>query len=161
MKHFPFLILLMFIVSNCNTGDNTKISSSPAPLEAKKPLEIKNKINKTDEKSNIVSGKFYITHEVDSENEMPQSLIYVICQAETTLVAKVLGDAELVEKSQFPNMDIPSNAIDACGSWYAGAGDYFYLIPDKHNMFKVFQGWQDEGQETPGHHWKKVKEIHF
>ncbi|MEY3049430.1 MAG: hypothetical protein RL365_1468 [Bacteroidota bacterium] len=151
----------MFIVSSCNTEDNTKISSSPAPLEAKKPLEIKNKINKTDEKSNIVSCKFYITHEVDSENEMPQSLIYVICQAETTLVAKVIGDAELVEKSQFPDMDIPSNAIDACGSWYAGAGDYFYLVPDKRNMIKVFQGWQDEGQETPGYHWKKVKEIHF
>lgn len=43
----------------------------------------------------------------------------------------------------------------------AGAGDYFYLIPDKRNMLKVFQGWQDEGQETPGYHWKKAKEIHF
>ena len=59
------------------------------------------------------------------------------------------------------DMNIPSNAITACGSWYAGAGDYFYLIPDKRNMLKVFQGWQDEGQETPGYHWKKAKEIHF
>ena len=63
--------------------------------------------------------------------------------------------------AQFSDMDIPSNAITACGSWYAGAGDYFYLIPDKRNMLKVFQGWQDEGQETPGYHWKKAKEIHF
>lgn len=161
MKYFPFLLSLTFIVSSCNSEDNTKIPTPPAPPEAKKTVEVKNKIKKLDKKPTTVSGKFYITHEVDSENEMPQSLIYVICQAETTLVAKVMGDATLVEKSQFPDMDIPSNAIDACGSWYAGAGDYFYLIPDKRNMLKVFQGWQDEEQETPGYHWKKSKEIHF
>jgi hypothetical protein len=161
MKYFSFLLALTFLIASCNLEDNTKIPTPPAPPEAKKPVEVKNKINKTVEKPTTVNGKFYITHEVDSENEMPQSLIYVICQAETTLVAKVMGDATLVEKSQFPDMDIPSNAITACASWYAGAGDYFYLVPDKRNMLKVFQGWQDEGQETPGYHWKKAKEIHF
>lgn len=148
-------------MSSCNSEVNTKTPIPPAPLKAKKPVDEKNKIDKPDEKLNTVSGRFYITHEVDSKSEMPQSIIYVICQAETTLVATVMGDAALIEKSQFSDMDIPSNAITACGSWYAGAGDYFYLIPDKRNMLKVFQGWQDEGQEKPGYHWKKSKEIRF
>ena len=161
MNYYPILLALTLLVYSCSSENNTKIPTPPAPPEAKKPVEAKNKINKPDEKPNPVSGKFYITHETDSESEMPQSVIYVICQAETTLVAKVMGDASLVEKSQFSDMDIPSNAITACGSWYAGAGDYFYLIPDKRNMLKVFQGWQDEGQETPGYHWKKAKEIHL
>lgn len=161
MKYFPFLFTLTLLVYSCNPDDSTKIPAPPAPPEAKKTVEIKNKTDKPDEKTTTISGKFYITHETDSESEMPQSVIYVICQAETTLVAKVMGDAALVERSQFSDMDIPSDAITACGSWYAGAGDYFYLIPDKRNMLKVFQGWQDEGQETPGYHWKKVKEIHF
>ena len=159
MKYFPFLLALTFLIASCNSEDNTKIPSPPAPPESKKPVEAKKKINKPDEKPNTVSGKFYITHETDSESEMPQSVIYVICQAETSLVAKVMRDASLVEKSQFSDMDIPSNAITACGSWYAGAGDYFYLIPDKRNLLKVFQGWQDEEQEDEGFHWEFLQEI--
>ena len=161
MKFFPILLPLAFLVYSCSSEDNTKIPTPPAPHEAKKPIEVKNKINKPDEKPSTVSGKFHITYGVDSELDMPQSVIYVICQAETTFVAKVMGHAELVEKSRFSDMDIPSNAIAACASWWAGAGDNFYLIPDKRNMLKVFQGWQDEEQETPGYHWKKAKEIHF
>lgn len=161
MKYFPFLVAFMLLLYGCNSEDNAKIPTPPAPPEAIKTVEIKNKTDKPDEKPITLSGKFYIMHETDSESEMPQSVIYVICQAETTLVAKVMGDASLVERSQFSDMEIPSNAISACASWYAGAGDYFYLIPDKRNMLKVFQGWQDEEQETPGYHWKKAKEIHF
>ena len=96
MRYFLFLLALTFLIASCNSEDNTKIPTPPAPPEAKKPVEVKNKINKPDEKPTTVSGRFYITHETDSESEMPQSLVYVICQAETTLVAKVMGDAALV-----------------------------------------------------------------
>jgi hypothetical protein len=61
-----------------------------------------------------------------------------------------------IPASNFKQYEIPADAKSACGGWFAGGGDYFYAtITDGKAV--VFQGWQDEGQEDDGYHWKERK----
>ena len=55
-------------------------------------------------------------------------------------------------------MGIPKDALAACGAWYAGSGDYFYIVPAKTRII-VYQGYQQEGQRDYNYNWKKLKEI--
>jgi hypothetical protein len=61
-------------------------------------------------------------------------------------------------RTEYTTHNIPNTAIDACGGWWAGAGDYFYMIEKKQRLL-VYHGWLDEGQEDGSYHWKKVKEF--
>lgn len=58
--------------------------------------------------------------------------------------------------AEYTTYQIPAEATSACGGWYAGGGDYFYTVI-KEGQVKVFYGWQDEGQEDEGYHWKEMK----
>lgn len=94
------------------------------------------------------------------ENDMgnPSSDISLKYNGKIMKLATIMGNASLYEETEFEDKEIPKDAIMACGAWWAGAGDYFYVIPTKKGV-AVYQGWQDEGQEDAGYHWKKLKEY--
>lgn len=94
------------------------------------------------------------------ENDMgnPSSDISLKYNGKIMKLANITGNASLYEKAEFEDKDIPKDALTACGAWWAGAGDYFYVIATKKGV-AVYQGWQDEGQEDDGYHWKKLKEY--
>jgi competence protein ComGC len=94
----------------------------------------------------------------EDQNGNPTSIIQLIQNGRTTQLAVVAGEATLINKNEFKEMSIPTNAISACSSWWGGAGDYFYIIQSNKKII-LYQGWQDESQEDEGYHWKKVKEI--
>lgn len=61
-----------------------------------------------------------------------------------------------IAKSAYKTYEIPDSAIAAGGGWYAGAGDYYYVIMQDGKAV-VFEGWQDESQTEKGYHWKQLK----
>ncbi|OWY20370.1 hypothetical protein C7N43_09710 [Sphingobacteriales bacterium UPWRP_1] len=63
---------------------------------------------------------------------------------------------EKIEKEKYAAMGIPADAIDACGGWYAGGGDYFYVIKRNGNAV-VYRGYLDEEQTDDGYHWSEIK----
>jgi hypothetical protein len=87
----------------------------------------------------------------------PHKIVRVDVDGKTVVLDTVMACNTMTAK-EYASHDIPSSAIDACGGWWAGAGDYFYLI-EKNNRLLVYQGWLDEGQEDESYHWKKVKEF--
>jgi hypothetical protein len=87
----------------------------------------------------------------------PHKIVRVDVDGKTVVIDTVMVCNPIVKK-EYASHEIPANAIDACGGWWAGAGDYFYLI-EKNNQLHVFQGWLDEGQDDESYHWKKVKEF--
>ena len=91
------------------------------------------------------------------EFENPHKIVCVDVDGKTVVLDTVMACNTMTSK-EYASHDIPSSAIDACGGWWAGAGDYFYLI-EKNNRLLVYQGWLDEGQEDQSYHWKKVKEF--
>ena len=47
-------------------------------------------------------------------------------------------------------------AIDACGGWWAGAGDYLYLVSNGDDNYTVMQGEMHEEKETNDYDYKMV-----
>lgn len=113
----------------------------------------------TDQKSNARMSSevnFVITKNESDEN--PTSTIELSANGTISPVMKISGYAELIAKADYKSKEIPENALAACGGWWAGAGDYFYVVMSD-NKLVIYQGWQDEGQTDEGYHWKKMKEI--
>lgn len=60
-----------------------------------------------------------------------------------------------IPKTEYKRYEIPDTAIAACGGWWAGAGDYYYVAMQDGKPV-VFEGWQDESQTEKGYHWKQI-----
>jgi len=100
--------------------------------------------------------KFIIVETMD-EYENPMSEIYVQYKEKKIQIETLHGSASIVDKSEFYS-GVPLTAISACGAWWAGAGDYYYIVPSAKGV-ALYHGWQDEGQEDEGFHWEFLQEI--
>ena len=105
--------------------------------------------------SNAVA-KFIIVEIID-EDDNPTSEIYVQYNEKKILIETLHGNANIVDKSEF-YLGVPKTAISACGAWWAGAGDYYYIVPSVKGV-GLYHGWQDEEQEDEGFHWEFVQEL--
>ena len=114
-------------------------------------VKTKDKVTSTTTSSS--DAKLVIKKGKENENGDPSSIIDVSFNGKMTHIANVAGKATFIDKSEFESMNIPTNALSACASWWGGAGDYFYIIKSDKKI-RIYQGWEDEG-----YHWKKVKEI--
>ncbi len=102
--------------------------------------------------------KFTIKKHPENADGTPSSTVSVVVGKTTVSIAKITGTAEDIVKAEYPSKGIPAKAIAACGAWWAGAGDYFYVIK-KGTSYVVYQGWQSEEQTEKGFHWKQVKTL--
>jgi hypothetical protein len=85
----------------------------------------------------------------------PHYDVYLSADGKETKIKSINGCAEIV-KADYASHEIPADALAACGGWWAGAGDYYYVIM-KDGKPVVYEGWQDEGQKDKGYHWKEFK----
>ena len=93
----------------------------------------------------------------EDKNEVPHSQVFLVVNDQSTKIADITACDE-VTKDGYANFEIPSNAIAACGGWYAGAGDYFYALQVKDSIV-VMQGWQSEEQEDKGFHYEQAAVV--
>lgn len=104
------------------------------------------------------STKFIIKQNPEDANGNPSAEITLSFGKKVRKVSKITGNAELIEKIDYASKGIPKKALSACGAWWAGAGDYFYVVKTD-NQLVVYKGWQDETQKEKGYHWKRFKVI--
>lgn len=161
-----FIIPMLFgslFLNSC--GDNSeKIETKTEQKTIKKEKE--SSVVQDNEGNNEFNTDAPIVHDATlmiknlPENDMgnPSSDISLKFNGKIMKLANIMGNASIYEKAEFEDKEIPKDALTACGAWWAGAGDYFYVIPTKKGV-AVYQGWQDEGQEDAGYHWKKLKEY--
>jgi len=167
MKYTTSLVIALFIGSLIlfSCGDNSEKVKTEAVEKAIKN-EKKTSVFQDNEGNNELNTDATVVHEASlmiknlPENDMgnPSSDISLKYNGKIMKLANIMGNASLYEKAEFEEKEIPKDALTACGAWWAGAGDYFYVIPTKKGV-AVYQGWQDEGQEDAGYHWKKLKEY--
>jgi len=86
--------------------------------------------------------------------EIPHYDVFLSVDGVLTKIKSVNGCADITKES-YEQYDIPKEAIVACGGWWAGAGDYYYVIM-RDGKPVVFEGWQDEGQDDEGFHWTEI-----
>ncbi len=102
--------------------------------------------------------KFIIKQNPEDANGNPAADISLSFGSKVRKISKITGNAEIIEKTDYAAKGIPKKALSACGAWWAGAGDYFYVVRTD-NQLVVYKGWQDETQKEKGYHWKRFKVI--
>lgn len=91
----------------------------------------------------------------EDEFGVPHNEVYLEYNGIRSKEGECLACDKITPES-YSQYDIPSGATDACGGWYAGGGDYFYIM-QYHDRIEYFAGWQDEGQieeNDTSFHWE-------
>lgn len=91
------------------------------------------------------------------EYDVPRSEVYVWVGGKSENYVGKSQACMDIDSAYYSSHEIPEEAIDACGGWYAGSGDYYYSIKEE-GVLKVYYGWQDEGDPDGGMHWEVVFE---
>ena len=112
-----------------------------------------NGIGKLEINEELQPANFVIKKEED-KNGTPLSDISISLGSKIEFLSKIVGSASLIDPQEYPSYDIPSNAIEACGGWWAGGGEYFYMVLSDEGV-DIFSCTLDEGQKDPGYHWEK------
>lgn len=154
-------IVLMMLLAACGSGSVNSVASLNDKLEG---TYIESAGKDSGNTSTVKRGKessiqFLLT-DIPAMNDLdnPQTEITVQIGNKLIAIDSILGAAQYYTESNYKEMGIPDNAIAACGAWWAGAGDYFYMVRTSKGV-AVYQGWQDEQQEEAGYHWKLYREI--
>ncbi len=108
--------------------------------------------------STPVQAKFTFKTYPEDANGAPHSDIFLNFGKKVAKIDKVTGNADITDPSLYAENKIPKTALSACGAWWAGAGDYFYVVQEK-NKLVIYKGWQAEEQTDRGFHWKRYKSV--
>lgn len=90
----------------------------------------------------------------NQEPGFPQSEVFLHLAESKVKVADILA-CETIEKNQYNSHQIPENAIVAVGGWWAGKGDYVYVVEENGN-FVVKKGEIFEEQEDNSYNYQTV-----
>jgi hypothetical protein len=90
----------------------------------------------------------------EGEMGIPESEVYTIIDDQKIKIANISA-CDSIPREQYVDYDIPDSALAAVGGWYAGAGDYLYIVREA-DQLAYYQGWQDEMQEDEGFHYTRI-----
>lgn len=100
----------------------------------------------------------FVVDTYEDSMQIPHSKISVDYNDSRTFLGEMIGAATIENTNGLAPDDIPGNAIQSCGGWYAGGGDYYYLVPTGSGV-AVYHGWLDEGVDDAGYHWEELRKI--
>lgn len=124
------LILLSFLLLACQSGNG-------------------------DEPLSLTNVKFQC-EQLDADPTIPKYVVYLAFNQDKISIARS-NACTVIEPAEYATYQIPANAQDACGGWWAGSGDYFYLIPEQ-GQYEIFQTTVYE-EGPPGYPYKKIATL--
>ncbi len=111
-----------------------------------------------DESQLIKQGDvFLLCQEVkkaDTEMDYPAFEVFLQLAESKVKVADVLS-CQTITPDQYGRYQIPATAISAAGGWYAGAGDYLYVVEEEDN-YVVMKGEMFEESEDGNYNYRVV-----
>ena len=140
LSFLGFAILLLSIGCKNDPAVNQSDASTGQTASAIDPAAIK-----------FVCEPMEIQNEL---NDAPRHEVYLIMAGTRIKVADILN-CEPLPKENYAQFQIPDNAIAAAGGWWAGAGDYFYLVEEAGN-YVLKQGSMDESAENNDYGYKTI-----
>ena len=143
---FSILFLMGLLVGCGNKSDKAKETTTPTDT-------IKAVVNDpaVAATNNI---KIFCKELGEDSLNIPHFDVLLSTDGKETKIKTINACAEIA-KSEYKTYEIPDSAIAACGGWYEGASDYYYVVMQDGKAV-VFEGWQDESQKEKGYHWKQV-----
>ena len=151
MKKITITILTtlcaVIIFTSCSNKTDKKTATT-TPSDTAKAADTKPPVT-------VEKGVKLVCKDLGTDSmDIPHSNILLSIDGVETKIKTINSCAE-ISKEEYKQMDIPDDAIMARGGWYAGAGDYYYIV-NRNGKVSVFEGWQDETQKEKGYHWKEI-----
>ncbi|PWL27689.1 MAG: hypothetical protein DCO96_10310 [Fluviicola sp. XM-24bin1] len=159
-----FLSFSILFSCSSDAGSNESEDGSKPSLTAKKrkPKKLSVTGDGTPPKTAIHKAWLVCRDKGEDEFEIPHYDVYVEYDSTSHKVGECNACAPL-DLQDYHDYDIPKEALAAVGGWFAGAGDYYYVMKTEDDGIRVYAGWQDEGQmeeDDTTFHYKKVYEKH-
>lgn len=134
-----------FIIA-CGNNKDSKSAGAADTSQQKVPL-----------KDTLTNQPPSFSCEVLPEDSMgiPHSILYLLDGGKKITIDTIYSCGEIA-RAEYAEKNIPADALMALGGWWAGSGDYFYLVM-REGKPVVYAGWQDEGQTDEGYHWEERK----
>lgn len=145
-KLLAFLWINIFLVACNNRSDKTgetKAVTDTTQSVANDPAGIK-----------TVDAKLVCKELKEDADGNPQFDVLLSLDGKETKIKTIYNCGD-ISRSQYAIYEIPDNAIAASGGWWAGEGEYFYIVW-RDGKCVVFEGWRAEKQEDEGYHWKEI-----
>lgn len=152
---FGVMIMTLFFVTSCKKEMlNSEEVNVEETLETSNDLVSELPIDSIVKTNSLL--KFKITPIESDINGNPASKIYVSTDLALEFVASVIGKAVVIKNNEFSKMNIPADAVAACGSSWEGIGTYFYII-DAKSGYKIFKGTHNESDSE--YKWEVFQQI--
>ena len=94
----------------------------------------------------------------DHSDDIPSNSVSLNLNGKNFHLANILT-CEKFAKKDFQNHDIPAKAIDACGGWWAGSGEYFYIEKKPSGRYAIMYGQMYEEKETGKYDYTQLAEV--
>ena len=145
-----FLLLAGFFLFSCK-NNSEKTPAEPTNADTTSVAATTDSVR---------NANFVIVKKGEDAQSVPHSDIMLSVNGKQSLLKTIAGEASQIPTTEYERYQIPANAVDACGAYYAGGGDYFYVIMNNGTP-EVYAGWEEEPQgddQKPdtGYHWKKM-----
>lgn len=137
-----FFFALSFCTFSCQSDSNKPATSQATNKSTNSTAPISTTATTTH--SSIVK----LTCEMISYGEMnPKAAIYALVRENKIKIGEIVtGSCQLIPPEEYEDFKIPAEALAAAGGWWAGAGDYFYIL-EAETEYVVMKGVLDEMME--------------
>ena len=118
-NNFLLFLTLIFMVSCQNSGTESTTNNSGT-----EPTNTPQK-----EQANTNANQGQPTFDIESYKDSlgnPNSVVSILLNQRKVKIGSAMN-CEAIPKSDYDKYKIPANAIAACGGWWAGSGDYYYI----------------------------------
>jgi hypothetical protein len=88
----------------------------------------------------------------------PAHSVHLMFNEEKIKLADVLA-CETFKKESYAQYQMPTNTIEACGGWWAGGGEYFYLYQKTNGNYAVNYGQMYEEKVTGKYDYTELIQI--
>jgi hypothetical protein len=89
--------------------------------------------------------------------DLPRTVVNCVINGKTWVLDTV-SVAKVLDKTEIQQYKMPDNVLSACGGWWAGSGDYYYIVREG-DVLNIYKGWNEEDQADTGFHYVKMKTI--
>ncbi len=66
---------------------------------------------------------------------------------------------ERINKSEFDDFSIPASAVDACGGWWAGSGNYFFINQTEDGKYWIYEATANEKMQSKNFEYETLLSI--
>ncbi len=150
MKNIIYLLFVCLILISCQSNETNKDEQTSESMDSK--------IESTpvDDPGPVPS---FVLDNFIGDGDVPQSIVSLLLNNQKIELEKAIG-CKKIDTEDYDQYQIPNQAIEACGGWWAGTGNYFYLIKDPNkDFYNVMRALVDEQQEGTAYKYENIMTI--